>query len=429
MPFHSLKLFGATVARATAMVLAGLLAVALDATAQTTPGSSSLLPAPAACPPAPECRCPVCPTHPIGVEPAAVEYKGRLVPARFADLSGWAEDDPRPALKAFLRSCEALRQQASWQAVCTAAAAVSPKATRTGVQQFFERQFDVWQTRDARDRETGTITGYYEPLLMGSRKRSERFRFPIYRAPEDLITIDLSSALADLKHKRLRGRLVGNKVVPYLERADIESDKTPLAGLELVWVEDIVELYFLHIQGSGRVQLAEGGIMRVGYADQNGHPFRSLAGHLIRARELRPYQASMQGIKAWALAHPKKLRGYMNMNPSFIFFKELDSNDLGPIGTLGVPLTDERSLAVDPRVVPLGPPVFLSTVMPGTRTPLNRLMVAQDTGGAIAGGVRADFFWGFGDSAGEIAGRMKQEGKMWVLLPKGYQPEQARPAP
>jgi membrane-bound lytic murein transglycosylase A len=376
------------------------------------------------CPAAPECRCAACPTAIPFEDPAPVNFKGRLVKAAFADMPGWAEDDPREGLSAFLRSCDALKNQITWRDVCALASALPAKPRRADVARFFERHFDAWQARDAANREAGTITGYYEPLLTGSRKRSERFRYPIYRAPQDLVTIDLSSALPDLKHKRLRGRLAGNKVVPYLERSEIEADKPPLAGLELVWVDNLIDVYFLHIQGSGRVQLAEGGTMRVGYADQNGHPFRSMAGHLIRAGELRAHQASMQGIKAWAEANPTRLRGYMNLNPSYIFFKELDGNVSGPIGTLGVPLTDERSLAVDPRVIPLGPPVFLSTVMPGTRTPLNRLMVAQDTGGAIAGGVRADFFWGFGDAAGEIAGRMKQVGRMWVLLPKGYQPEQ-----
>jgi membrane-bound lytic murein transglycosylase A len=384
--------------------------------------ASQLLPPAAACPPAPECRCPACPTPALATDPTPVAIKGRLVVAAFTDLPGWRDDDPREALKAFLKSCQALREQPAWRSVCVAAAAVPAKAKKTDVTAFFERNFDPWQARDAADRETGTITGYYEPLLQGSRQRSERFRYPIYRVPQDLLTIDLADALSDLKHKRLRGRMAGNRVVPYLDRAAIEVSPSPLTGLELVWVDDIVELYFLQIQGSGRVNLAEGGMMRVGYADQNGHPFRSLAGHLIRARELRPYQASMQGIKAWAADNPTRLRAFMDMNPSYIFFKELAGNDSGPLGTLGVPLTDERSLAVDPRVVPLGPPVFLATQMPGTRQPLNRLMVAQDTGGAIAGGVRADFFWGYGDAAGEIAGKMKQAGRMWVLLPKGFDP-------
>ena len=162
--------------------------------------------------------------------------------------------------------------------------------------------------------------------------------------------------------------------------------------------------------------------MRLGYADQNGHPFKSLAGALIRRGQLKPERASMQGIKAWAQKNPAKVQQFMNVNPSYVFFKELPSDLSGPIGTLGVPLTAERSIAVDQTVIPLGVPVYLSTTFPLSNEPLNRLMVAQDTGGAIFGAVRADFYFGFGDTAGNQAGRMKQQGRMWVLLPRGYDP-------
>jgi membrane-bound lytic murein transglycosylase A len=189
-----------------------------------------------------------------------------------------------------------------------------------------------------------------------------------------------------------------------------------------VYVDDPIEAFFLHIQGSGQVKFEDGTSMRVGYADQNGHPFRGMARALMHGNEIGMESASMQGIKAWAQKNPGKTQAYMNCNPSYVFFKELPGDLSGPIGTLGVSLTAERSIAVDQRVIPLGVPVFLSTTFPGTKTPLQRLMLAQDTGGAINGGVRADFFWGFGDKAGEQAGRMKQQGKMWVLLPKGMAP-------
>jgi membrane-bound lytic murein transglycosylase A len=169
------------------------------------------------------------------------------------------------------------------------------------------------------------------------------------------------------------------------------------------------------------VQLEDGQVMRVGYADQNGHPFRSVARVLIERRELTLARTSMQGIKAWARKHPDKVNAYLNENPSYVFFRELPRDLSGPIGTLGVPLTAERSIAVDRRVIPLGVPVYLATTYPSSERALNRLVLAQDTGGAINGGVRADFFWGFGDDAGGQAGIMKQRGKMWVLLPKDYQ--------
>src|SRR5207253_2916974 len=190
-------------------------------------------------------------------------------------------------------------------------------------------------------------------------------------------------------------------------------DGGPLKGLELAWVEDPVDLFFLHIQGSGQVELENGERIRVGYADQNGHPFRSLGRLLIERGEIPAERASMQGIKDWARRNPGRAQEFLNANPSYVFFRELPRDLTGPLGALGVPLTPERSIAVDPRVVPLGVPVYLATTWPNTADALNRLMVAQDTGGAIAGAVRADFFWGFGDAAGSQAGRMRQSGKMW----------------
>jgi membrane-bound lytic murein transglycosylase A len=327
-----------------------------------------------------------------------------------------------------------LKVRAEWQNICANAARLvqglsqgrserAQQANRATSQKFFRENFQPFQVKNANDSDVGTVTGYYEPLLRGSRTRTEEFRFPIYRTPQDLITVDLTETYADLKHRRLRGRLVGNKLVPYFDRSEIDVEENrPLRGAEIVWVDNAVDLFFLQIQGSGQIQLPDGKRIRVGYAEQNGHPFRGLGGVLIRRGELRPERASMQGIKAWAERNPTRVQQFMNHNPSYVFFKEISAAGSGPIGTLGVPLTSERSIAVDPRVIPLGVPVFLATTMPGTRQPLNRLMVAQDTGGAIAGAVRVDFYWGFGDQAGEIAGRMKQDGRKWVLLPNGYEP-------
>jgi membrane-bound lytic murein transglycosylase A len=197
-------------------------------------------------------------------------------------------------------------------------------------------------------------------------------------------------------------------------------------------VDDPVEAFFLQIQGSGRVRLENGEVVRLGYADQNGHPYQSVGRYLIERGELQPGEASMQAIQAWAAAHPGRLAELLNQNPSYVFFREIPALDAaaGPIGALGIPLTPQRSIAVDPRYVPLGAPVFLATTWPNSDTPLNRLVVAQDTGGAIRGPVRADFFWGFGAEAGAQAGRMRQQGKMWVLLPKDMKPAAAgSPAP
>ena len=206
----------------------------------------------------------------------------------------------------------------------------------------------------------------------------------------------------------------------YYTRADIERDNKPLQGNELVWVENNIEAFFLEVQGSGVVQFENGESIQVGYADQNGHPYQSIGKVLIDRGELTSSQASMQGIKEWAKKNPQKLRDLLNANPSYVFFRELPIGLSGPLGALGVPLTAERSIAVDPKYIPLGAPVYLSTTYPNSSQSLQRLMMAQDTGGAIKDGVRADFYWGTGDYAGKMAGAMKQSGKMWVLLPKGF---------
>ena len=212
--------------------------------------------------------------------------------------------------------------------------------------------------------------------------------------------------------------------MPYYKRAEIDAGTAGLKGRELFWVEDAVELFFLQIQGSGRIELVDGRQIKVGYADQNGHPYVSIGKKLIEMGEMKLEDASMQGIKAWGERNPNKLMALLELNPSYVFFRELPENLTSPLGALGVPLTNEYSIAVDPRSIPLGFPVFLSTTQPSSATPLNRLMLAQDTGGAIRGPVRADFFWGFGEKAGTQAGRMKQQGRMWVLFPKGGEPLQ-----
>ena len=264
--------------------------------------------------------------------------------------------------------------------------------------------------------------GYYEPKLLGSRVKTARFRYPVYGVPDDLLTIDLSEVYPQLKDLRLRGRVQGKRVVPYFARADIESGKANLAGRELFWVENAVELFFLQIQGSGRIALPDGTNVKIGYAEQNGQPYSSIGKKLIEMGELKLEQASMQGIKLWGEQHPEKLPALLAMNPSFVFFRELPDQASNPLGALGVPLTEAYSIAVDPRSIPLGSPVFLSSTFPNSNEPLNRLMLAQDTGGAIKGAVRADFFWGYGDEAGQQAGRMKQSGQLWVLFPKGGEP-------
>ncbi len=391
--------------------------------------------------PAPQCApCAVCAVCTTAAAPTALAPitepvpatpeipRGRLERTTFSALPGWGNDDVTLALDAFLQGCPTLNSQPVWAKVCITGAKLKSRSVAS-VTRFFEAEFEPFHAINADESDTGVVTGYYEPLLRGSRMRTAEFRYPIYASPQDLITVDLADVYPDLKNRRLRGRLVGNKLVPYLDRGNIETDQPPLQGLEIAWVDDPIESFFLQIQGSGQIQLPDGSRIRVGYANQNGHPFRSLGGLLIRRGEIKLERASMQGIKEWARRNPQKVQQFMNGNPSYVFFKELPNDLTGPIGTLGAPLTAERSIAVDQRVIPMGVPVYLATTFPATERPLNRLMVAQDTGGAINGAVRADFYWGFGDAAGSQAGRMKQQGRMWVLLPRGYDPNTIQTPP
>lgn len=290
------------------------------------------------------------------------------------------------------------------------------------MRQFLEQHFRPWQSIDGNGADSGLITGYYEPLIKGDRTRTDVARWPIHAPPADMLTIDLAGIYPELKSMRLRGRIDGNKVVPYWTRAELDRQQESLPAEVLFWANDPIDLFFLQVQGSGRIELPDGRHVRIGYADQNGHPYQSIGRWLVAQGELPLERASMEGIKQWAQRNPARLAELLNSNPSYVFFRELPPSDKGPVGALGVPVAAGRSIAIDPAFIPLGAPVFLSTTWPLSTRPLNRLMLAQDTGGAIKGPVRADFFWGFGPDAGAQAGKMRQTGRLWVLLPKGVTP-------
>ena len=394
-------------------------ATLLAACAVQPPAASVIAPIAQSCPaPAP---CPACRSCPAAT-PEAPKAK-TLEAVSWAEVSGWTDDDPRAAWDAFLRSCGRLKAQASWRESCALAGALPAAGS---VREFFEKHFLPYRVANADGSVQGIATGYYEPLLAGSRRKEGPYRFPLYAAPDDLLIVDLGEINPELKHMRLRGRLDGRRVVPYYPRAEIERGLPALTGKELLWVDDAVDLFFLQIQGSGRVRLPTGELVRVAYADQNGQPYKSIGRYLVEQGELKLEQASMQGIKAWGAANPEKLEALLNRNPSYVFFRETQGADAGkdgtsgPAGALGVALTPERSIAVDPRHIPLGAPVFIATTWPDSMLPLTRLVLAQDTGGAIRGAVRADYFWGFGEAAGAQAGRMRQSAKMWVLLPRNF---------
>lgn len=348
-----------------------------------------------------------------------------MTPTSFTALPGWAQDDLRQAWPAFLQSCRGLASKADWKAVCAAGRALDG-SDGAAVRRFFESWFVPNLVRAADGADTGLITGYYEAMLYGSRRRGGANQTPLYRVPDDLLTVDLGSVYPQLKGMRLRGRLSGKTVVPYSTRAEIA--RAPFIGKELLWVNDPVEAFFLEVQGSGRVQLDTGETVRVAYADQNGHPYKAIGRWLVEQGELTAEQATAQGIRAWIAANPARRQELFNVNPSYIFFREekLPDPSLGPKGALGVPLTPGRSVAIDPAFIPLGAPLFLSTTEAASEMPMQRLMMAQDTGGAIRGAVRADFFYGFGPDAMDRAGKMKQRGQVWVLLPKASAEQGAR---
>lgn len=375
----------------------------------------------AAMPPPP----PVCPPCP-GVEPAKPAAKP-LQPAAWSDLPGWESDDHAAALALFRAECATLAKRPLWLATCESAQKLGAgEAAPAEVRAWFEQNFRPWALTNPDGGREGLVTGYYEPVVRGSRAPRPPYSVPVFGPPDDLIVVELADLYPELRHMRLRGRIDGRKLVPYYSRAEWSAEETRRAGRALLWLDDPVDFFFLQIQGSGQVELADGSRVRIGYADQNGHPYRSIGTWLIERGEIKANEASMQGIKAWAERNPQRLQELLNANPSLVFFRELEATGNGPPGALGVPLTPERSIAVDPRHVPLGSPVWLATTQPNSEPNsekrLTRLMLAQDTGGAIRGPVRADFYWGSGPAAGALAGRMKQPGRMWVLLPHWHNP-------
>jgi membrane-bound lytic murein transglycosylase A len=347
-------------------------------------------------------------------------------PAEWAGLPGWGSDDLASVFEAFVASCKVLEKQAVWGAVCASARSAEHPDLRV----WFEAQFQPWQLVNPDGSRDGLITGYYEPIIKASRKKGNDYRYPVFGVPDDLITVDLSEIYPELKSMRLRGRIEGKKLLPYYSRAEWAPQEAKRASNALMWASDPIDLFFLQIQGSGQVDLVDDKRdgqqrVRISYADQNGQPYRAVGKWLAEQGEMKIEQTSMQGIKTWAAANPKRLQELLNVNPSMVFFRELPVEGSGPPGALAVPLTPERSIAVDPRVTPLGSPVWLATTRPNSDELLQRLMLAQDTGGAIRGSVRADFYWGSGAEAGSQAGKMKQKGRMWVLLPKGYASKQS----
>ncbi len=357
------------------------------------------------------------------VSPMATAYAGtpvvlspdKKLKAHFTDftrLPGWRQDKHEKALGTFRRSCRAMGKAnqskkqpgfmgsyTDWAGVCFRANKV-PRDSRAAARSFFEHNFIPAQVM--RGRNKTLFTGYYEPELAASLKQSKTYNVPLYRKPADL--------------------RAGNR--NYFTRAEIERGALDNRGLKFVYLKNPVDAFFLHIQGSGRLFLDNGRVLRVGFAAKNGRPYTSIGKVLIDQGMIARKDMSMQSIRNWLTIHPRKALSIMRQNQSFIFFRPLKSTNpnLGPPGGQGVPLSPTRSLAVDKAFYAYGLPLWLETTVPGpkpgTSTSFKRLMVAQDTGSAIKGAIRGDIFWGSGKAAGEVAGRMQQPGKLFLLLPK-----------
>lgn len=356
---------------------------------------------------------------------AAVAAPSHLVlaPASFAELPGWQGDDAAAAVPALLKSCPHLARAggdglagtaADWQPICRDAAALAP-GDGAAARRFFEADFLPWRASDGAAAE-GLFTGYYEIALRGSRRPGPRYRVPLYHRPADLVAVDLGQFRPALKGQRIAGRVAGGRLVPYDERSTIEAGSLDHRGLEFLWVDDAVDAFFLAVQGSGRVTLPDGSVVRVGYDGSNGRPYVSI-GHVLAETGVPVDQISLSYLRQWIAAHPAAGRALMDRNPSYVFFREMQGE--GPLGSEGVALTPGRSLAVDPAFIPYGLPIWLDTSDPiDSSGRLRRLLVAQDSGGAIRGPVRGDIFFGFGPEAERHAGEMKGRGGWWLLLPK-----------
>jgi len=331
--------------------------------------------------------------------------KTYLIESSFAELPGFYQEHFSDILENFKNNCRSAKAQKIYASLCKQA------ESTTDAKSFFLENFTPYQLTDREGEKEGLLTAYYEPLLFGSRKRSQRYAYPLYESPKDLLIIDLSSVYPELKKYRLRGRVRGNRVVPYSTRA--ESAQEDLNASVICYCDSKVDKFFLEIQGSGRVQLDDNSTIFIGYDNQNGHKYRAIGRYLVTIGALTLENVSLQSIKAWLDAHPERVDEVLNYNDSLVFFKERSQ---GATGALGLELTPYRSIAVDRSRVPLGSMLYLHSKV--QERPLEKIVFAQDTGGAIKGAVRADLFVGAGEDALEVAGRMKAPLELWILMPK-----------
>ncbi len=363
----------------------------------------------------------------------SVETPLSLREVSFKALPGWDKTNVKRSFSAFRRSCKTFLRQAperwagsqhiafqmkEWQPACQAAITLEP-VNNEQARAFFQTWFRPVEFYEDRPVD-GLFTGYYSPLLKGSLTRTPKYNVPLYALPKNLVTAHLGQFDKKLEHRRVIGQVHKNQLLPYHARKDINSGALKDNAEVIVWVDNPVDRQFLEIQGSGIVELEDGQRINVGYAGENGQPYTSLAKILIDKGVMTKDNASMQGIKRYLESHPEEKKKILNQNKSFVFFEKTVQNEA--YGAQGIALTPGYSLAIDRKYVPMGAPVWLDTSSPGlhsdSENTLQRLMIAQDTGGAIKGAVRGDVYWGAGEKATYIAGHMKNKGHYWLLLPK-----------
>jgi len=353
-----------------------------------------------------------------------------LTQIEFDELKQWDSEDFASVLPAFIRSCGKIEKKnpeasfgndermgtiAQWIEICKDARNIRP-GNKIEAKYFFESRFVAYIAGNQLEPE-GLFTGYYEPEIIGRWAPEAEFQIPIYSRPTDLVSINLGQHRAEMAGTQLAGRVVNNKLIPYYSRAEIQAGALKGRELEILWTADPVDLFFLHIQGSGRVLLPDGTHVRIGYAGRNGRRYTSIGRELVGMGEMALKDVTAPAIRDWLRAHPAAGTALMNKNESYVFLRVVEGE--GPVGAQGVPLTAGRSLAVDRAFLPLGMPIWLETTDPLRKNaPMRFLVVAQDTGSAIKGPVRGDVFWGFGEEAARRAGLMKQKGQYYILLPK-----------
>ena len=361
-------------------------------------------------------------------QPLSAPLKLKKVP--FAMLEGWDGDDFSQIISVFNKNCAQILQNkktyisdsavkiktADYQKICLKFSAESINSSQK-MKKFLEREFAPYIV-SAGNNPIGKFTSYYEATIHASFEKDEKYKYPIYGKPADLVELNLRDFGADLPNTRLVGHVKNGKFVPYYKRADIENKGVDAPVL--MWADDPVDIHFMQIQGSAIAKMNDGSDLRIGYADNNGHKFKGVGSIMLEKKLLKAGEVSMENIRKWLRAHPSEAKKIMQENERFIFQRLSDAD--GPLGAFGVSLTAGRSMAVDNSLIPLGAVMWLDTVSPD-KEPLQKIVFAQDIGAAIKGAVRGDYFWGHGEEALHYAGRMNSAGKYYILLPKNSAPK------